>query len=119
MKWLITAVTLIPLYANANWVQYGAPDKLGIHYYDPSRVKVQNGIVTVWEKAIDQRLDSHSLIRFNIDCKNETVTITYMFMAIEDKAAGTEISPEKWKADPIIPDSPFDFFYQRYCKKAR
>lgn len=119
MKWLITAAMLIPIYANAEWVQYGKQDALGTHYYDPSRVKVRDGIVTVWEKSVDQRTDSFALIRFNLDCKEETATIVYMHMAVGDKSAGAEIPPEKQKTEPIVPESVFDHFFKKYCKKPR
>lgn len=119
MKKFITAaalVTVMPL-CHADWVRYDVAENGHIFYFDPTRVKVSKGQVSIWSQEVNPQINSTTTVRLEIDCKNETGTISYFQMAMDGKSAGREIPPEHRKVDPIVPGSIFDKFYKVYCKK--
>ena len=117
MKWILAAVMFIPICANADWVRYDVGENGNVFYFDPARVKVSKRQVSIWTQEVNPRINSTTTTRLEIDCNNETGTISYMQMAIDGKSAGREIPPEHRPVNPIVPGSYFDKFYKVYCKK--
>ena len=103
---------------SANWRYYTDDIQTGDKFfYEPSRVKRDGNLVTVWERIEYSNSTRIKTLKIQVDCKKELARILFIHDEYMGKSDMIENSEQETKFSSIQPNTIFDKLRIAVCKK--